>query len=345
MVRLPVTLPQNVRIVCFDRRDALPGKSEPGNNRIGHRDSLGKTGCVVERFCPQKKADPDRAIGKGRHECFESNLRHLVDGERQDIGRKPVAMPGEGIDQRAAVLAIMEQHNGIGAAGFTEGQEHCAQLVEQRVGRRQGIGCRTRRTGRGALATSGADLRADLDVIAIRRDRSGWAEVEAAMTAGQPRARMNADICGKIDVFRFVEAAHKVARAEHRAQHRSRISRIRAQIAVAQAMSGEERHPAGKIEHDVASRGQAVAGSLEHERIARGGAGSRIVIYRCLERSQMARCVADRPLDDRKGCRRRRHDLRRLCDHDCNVQVVGEQLACFHRNIVAAVDQDHPFAR
>src|ERR1700751_596734 len=106
----------------------------------------------------------------------------------------------------------MKKHNGMRAAGFTVGQKHRAQFVQQRVGRRQGIGCCTGRTDRGALATPGADLRVYFDVVAVWRDRSGRTEVEAAVATGQPRTRMDADLFGEIDVFRLVEAADKVTR-------------------------------------------------------------------------------------------------------------------------------------
>ena len=156
---------------------------------------------------------------------------------------------------------------------------------------------------------------------------------------------MDANLCGEIDVFRLVEAADEIARLEHRTQHRGRVPRIRAEIAVAQAMRGKKRRSAGEIKDDVAARSQAVARSLEDERIARGGAGGRIVVDCQLEGPQMALSVADRSLDDRERCRRRRRYLRRLCDHDRHVEMIGKQLACFDRNFVAAVDQDHPFAR
>src|SRR4029077_7998534 len=133
------------------------------------------------------------------------------------------------------------------------------------VGGRQGIACRARWTGRGALAASRADPGVDFDVIAIRCDRPGRAKVETAVTTGQLRARMDADFCAEIHIFRLVEAADKIARLEHRTQHCGRISRVRAEIAVAQVMGGEKWRTAGKIKDEVAARSQAVARSLKDE--------------------------------------------------------------------------------
>ena len=94
-------------------------------------------------------------------------------------------MTGKRLDQRRAVLAIVEQHNRPGAAGLVIGEQHGAKLVQQRIGGRQRVGGGTGRAGRGALAASGADFRADPDVIAVRCDRTRRAEVEAAMASGQ----------------------------------------------------------------------------------------------------------------------------------------------------------------
>src|SRR6185312_9718879 len=98
----------------------------------------------------------------------------------------------------------------------------------------------------------------------------------------------------------------------------------RAKIAVAQVMSGKERRSAGEIKDDVAARSQAVARSLEDERIARGRAGGGVVVDRQLEGPQMAFGVADRSLDDRERSRRRRRDLRRPVDHDRHVEMLGK---------------------
>ena len=131
----------------------------------------------------------------------------------------------------------MQQQDRPFAAGAVIGLQHCAQLVQQRVCGRKRIRCRTRGAGGRALAAPGANLCADLDVIAIGHDRAGRAEIEAAVAAREFRARMRAQFGGEIDVLRLVEAADEVAGLQHRAQHCGGVLGIRPQIAVAQIMA------------------------------------------------------------------------------------------------------------
>ena len=122
---------------------------------------------------------------------------------------------------------------------------------------------------------------------------------------------MRAEIFGEGDVARLVEAADEVARLEHGAQHRGRIVRVGAQIAVAQIVRGKQRRAAGEIDHEVAARHRAVARRPERQRAARGRRGRRVVVDRQLERAEMSLGGADRALDDRKlGHARRREILR-----------------------------------
>jgi hypothetical protein len=93
-------------------------------------------------------------------------------------------MAGERVDQRRAMLAVVEQHDGLGATGLIIGKQHGAKLVQQCIGGRQRIGRRTGRAGRRALAAAGTHFRIDVDVIAIRRNRPGRAKIETAVAAG-----------------------------------------------------------------------------------------------------------------------------------------------------------------
>ena len=52
-----------------------------------------------------------RAIGKGGGDALQSDLRDLVDRERQDMRRQPVAEPRQRVDQRRAVGIIVQQHD------------------------------------------------------------------------------------------------------------------------------------------------------------------------------------------------------------------------------------------
>ena len=183
-------------------------------------------------------------------------------------------MARQRVDQLGAVGLVVQQHDRVLAAGLAIGREQHAKLAHQRVGRRQRVGRGAGRTGRGALAAAGADLRVDRDVIAGRRDRAGRAEIEAAVAADDLRARMRAEILGEGDVARLVEGADEIARLQHGAQHRGRIARIGAQIAVAQIGRGEQRRAAGEIEHQIAARHRAVARCAEASAPREDGAGA-----------------------------------------------------------------------
>ena len=174
------------------------------------------------------------AIGNGARDGFQSDLRDLVDLDGQHVRRQSVAVPRKRVNQRAAVLSIMEHDDGLRAARLTIGRKQSAQFPQQRVRRRQRVGGGARRACGGALAAAGADMRVDGDMIAGGRNRAGRAEIETAPAADDLRARMRAQVFREIDVARLVERAGQVARFEHGAKNGGRIAGIGAQITVAQ---------------------------------------------------------------------------------------------------------------
>src|ERR1700674_3418310 len=99
---------------------------------------------------------------------------------------------------------------------------------------------------------------------------------------------MGAELRGEIDVFRLVEGSDEIARFEYGPQHRRRIPRIGAQIAVAQIMRGKQRRAAREVKHEIAARGRAITRRFKNEGVARGGAGRRVVVDRKLEGSARA---------------------------------------------------------
>src|SRR5947207_15336244 len=99
---------------------------------------------------------------------------------------------------------------------------------------------------------------------------------------------MGAEFGAEVNVFRLIKPSDQIARLQYRAQHCRRIARIGAQIAIAQIMRGKQRRAAGKIEYEIAARRRAIAGSLEEEGVARGGAGRRVVVDGKLEGAEMA---------------------------------------------------------
>jgi hypothetical protein len=99
-----------------------------------------------------------------------------------------IAVTRQRIDQRGAVIFVVQQDNGILAAGVAIGRQQHAQFSHQRVGRRQRIRSSAGRAGSGALAAAGANLGVDGNVLAGGRDSAGWTQIEAAVAADDPRA-------------------------------------------------------------------------------------------------------------------------------------------------------------
>ena len=87
---------------------------------------------------------------------------------------------------------------------------------------------RTPTASKTALATAGADVGINSDVIAGRRDRAGGTEIETTIAADALRARMRSNVRSESDVARLVEAADEVTRFQHCLEQCRRIIRIRA---------------------------------------------------------------------------------------------------------------------
>ena len=181
------------------------------------------------------------------------------------------------------MLAIVKQHDGVAAAGLAIGLQQRAQPPHQRIRARQRIGCRAGRTDRRAGAAAGADIGVDRDRIAVRRDRAGRTQIEAARAAGDARARMGAERLLELDEARLVEGADQVAGVRDRALDGGAVARIGAQISRPQFVRGKQRRAAAEIEDQIAGRGRAIARRPEHELRARGGRRQRVVVDRKLE--------------------------------------------------------------
>ena len=95
----------------------------------------------------------------------------------------------------------MQKHKGLCAACRAIGSQQSAQTPLNRIGWRERIGGRTRRTDRGASAAARADVFINGDMIAIGRDGAGRAEIETARAASDLRARMGAEAFGEIKFF------------------------------------------------------------------------------------------------------------------------------------------------
>ena len=102
-------------------------------------------------------------------------MRHLVDRERQRVGRQTVAETRQRIDHRSAVRLVMQQYDGVLAAGFAIGRQQGAHPAHQLIGWRHGIGGGAGGTDGGALAAARAQMRIDRHMIAGWTDGAGRA--------------------------------------------------------------------------------------------------------------------------------------------------------------------------
>jgi len=102
-------LNQNIRVVRFDRANPARTETETRENGICERDRLRQPRDVVTRSGGQQKAQRGRTIRESGSDVFEPDLRHLVEAKRQHIGRQPVAVPRQRVDQRLAMRRVMQQ--------------------------------------------------------------------------------------------------------------------------------------------------------------------------------------------------------------------------------------------
>ena len=90
---------------------------------------------------------------------------------RQRIGRQPITMARQRVDKVGAVLAVVQQHDRIVAAGLAIGRKQRPHLAHQRVGGRHRVTGRAGRAGGSALPAPGTQMRVD---AARDRPRARW---------------------------------------------------------------------------------------------------------------------------------------------------------------------------
>ena len=139
-------------------------------------------------------------------------------------------MPGEGINQSLPMGFVMEKHHRRLTARIGIGQQQTPEPPQQRLGWRQRIGRRPRGAHGGTGAAARANLRTDhhlvLERTHPRRNRPGWAKVQAAPAAFALVARMGAELAIETHETRLVETADQLARRDNRAFKRSAIGWI-----------------------------------------------------------------------------------------------------------------------
>jgi hypothetical protein len=218
----------------------MRGPVKPRPCRIGSAsERVPQAGDIVAWPVPQQQADGGRAIGKAGGDALQSNLGGLIDRKRQHMRWQSVAGLRQRLKHGGAVRLIMEKNHRLRATRGTIGQQHRAELSQQRIRRRQRVGCSPCRTGGRALPATGADVRIDRHVIARWGDGARRTEIKATPAADDVRARMRAQGSIEGNVPGFFEGAREIARSEHRFQHGGPVARIATQIAVTKIVCGK----------------------------------------------------------------------------------------------------------
>ena len=98
-----------------------PAKPRPA--RIGSASAmvLARPAMSWRGLARTRKRTARGAVGERRGDRFQSDLRHFVDLHRQHIRRQSVAVARQRVDQFAAMLAVVEHHHRLLAAGLAVG--------------------------------------------------------------------------------------------------------------------------------------------------------------------------------------------------------------------------------
>ena len=104
-------LPEREGIVGLDRRRASGSKTQARQDRLGERQGARQPRDIVTRLGAKHQTQPGRAVRERRGDQLEADLRDLIDRERQHVGRQPIAVPCQRIDQLATVLAVMNEQD------------------------------------------------------------------------------------------------------------------------------------------------------------------------------------------------------------------------------------------
>ncbi len=130
------------------------------------------------------------AIGDGAEQQVHADRGDMEALERDDARGQSLFVPAGAEHRGAACLAIVEQDAGIAAAGLPVGAKQRLQAHAQVGHARVGVAHRPRGTYRRAAAAARAQVRLDLDVIAVGANCAARAHVDALVAALLSRAAM-----------------------------------------------------------------------------------------------------------------------------------------------------------
>ncbi len=204
-----------LRVVLQGQGNQAAVIAEPGRNRFRHRDLTGKAFDLVLLGARSHDDDTIGAIGQGGYQEIEADLGYLVHFERQHMRRQAAAETRHRLNGGGSMARVVNQHNGALAPGFGEARQQGSQPAQQRFRGRRRISGRPGRTDAVARTAAAAQIGIDGDVVAIRFDGGGRADVQAAGTARHTAARMGAEFFVKIDIAGLFELPHHIGDVQH----------------------------------------------------------------------------------------------------------------------------------
>jgi len=184
-----------------------------------------------------------------------------MDFERNHARGQPFPAPRELGEERAALARIVKEQAGVLAARLGVDRKHPLQPRAQVRHARIGVSHRPRGAHGRAAAAAHAQVRVDLDVIAVRRDGAGRAHVKALVATNLRGAAVRADLRMVGKEARFLELAHHLPELRRRERLLERIG-ARREIALRE-LRGADHRPRRKVEHHVEALVSRALGALE----------------------------------------------------------------------------------
>ena len=171
-------------------------------------------------------------------------------------------LAGQGSDRGDALLAIVQQQNGVLAASTVVGAQQGLDLRTKVSDARHRIAQGTGRTDRGAGTTAHAKLWRHLNLVTSRRDGARRTDIDALRASALAVTAMGADTRAVVEELRFLEFTGQRDDLRDRAQARNGVVG-RLKIALRRLMLRKQRL-GGEVEHDIEA---ATAFSIDARKI------------------------------------------------------------------------------
>ena len=225
-------------------------------------------------------------VGQGSREQLEAELGDLRHRERQHPRRQAAPEPRHGAISSSPWRSSWTSSTGARPRRRGRCRAACAAA---RAGSwaAGGVGRGPGRAHARAGAAAGADVGVDRDMVAVGRDRTGRALLEAARAARPPRAGMRAELGRERDVARLLELADQLHRVEQRALHVGGVPWVGPQVAVALGVRREQRRAAGEVHHQVGLELARLLAGAQAQKLARRRASRCQPAHPEPERAQM----------------------------------------------------------